>query len=208
MGCVQYVKDFRWDHNVKKTEAHCKNVVERKSVKERKDDKVTILSKDVLWLKYLFFTSFQLSVYSLQYVDYNESDARFTITCTLNVTVNDGVKTFLQARGLKIFHQNVNGLTRKFDMVDHMLKETRGRIDIFGISETHLNSDIMQEEVKVDGYTFIRNDRKTGPGGGVGCFIRSDLEWQRRTDLENECTEAIWLEIFIKNTKLLLVCNI
>jgi hypothetical protein len=40
-------------------------------------------------------------------------------------------------------------------MVDHMLKEMSGRIDIFGISETHLNSDIMQEEVKVDGYTFI-----------------------------------------------------
>ena len=123
-------------------------------------------------------------------------------------TLYDGVKTFLQARGLKIFHQNVNGLTRKIDMVDHMLKEMRGRINIFGISETHLNSDIMQEEVKVDIYTLIRNYRKTGPGGGVGCFIHSDLEWQRRTDLENECAEAIWLEIFIKNTKSLLVCNI
>ncbi len=38
------------------------------------------LSKDVLWLKYLFFTSFRLSVYSLQRADYIESDARFTIT--------------------------------------------------------------------------------------------------------------------------------
>ena len=38
------------------------------------------LCKDVLWLKYLFFTSFRLSVYSLQRADYNESDARFTIT--------------------------------------------------------------------------------------------------------------------------------
>ncbi len=28
-----------------------------------------MLSKDVLWLKYLFFTSFRLSVYSLQRVD-------------------------------------------------------------------------------------------------------------------------------------------
>ena len=28
-----------------------------------------IKSKDVLWLKYLFFTSFRLSVYSLQRVD-------------------------------------------------------------------------------------------------------------------------------------------
>ena len=49
-----------------------------------------ILSIDVLWLKYLFFTSFRLSVYSLQRVDCNESDARFTITYTVYTNdVND-----------------------------------------------------------------------------------------------------------------------
>jgi hypothetical protein len=42
-----------------------------------------LLSIDVLWLTYLFFTSFRLSVYSLQRVDCNESDARFTITYTV-----------------------------------------------------------------------------------------------------------------------------
>ena len=93
-------------------------------------------------------------------------------------------------------------------MIDHLLKETSGKIDILGISETHLNSDIVQGEITVDGYTFIRKDRKTGPGGGVGCFIRNDLGWQRRTDLENDGVEAIWLEIFIKHARPLLVCNI
>ena len=93
-------------------------------------------------------------------------------------------------------------------MVGLLLKETSGKIDILGISETHLNSDIMSEEVKLDGYTFIRNYRKTGSGGGVGCFIRNDLGWQRQTDLEKDGIESIWLEIFIKNAKSLLVCNI
>ena len=137
----------------------------------------------------------------------NINESRTSEPSILN-TLYDDVKTFLQARGLKIFHQNVNGLVRKIDIVDHLLKETSGKIDILGISETHLNSDIMQEEVKVNGYTFIRNDRKTGPGGGVGCFIRNDLGWQRRTDLEYDGVEAIWLEIFIKNARSLLVCNI
>ena len=59
------------------------------------------------------------------------------------------------------------------------------KIDILEITETHLDGDIMYEEVKVDRYTFFRNDRKTGPGGGVGCFICNDLGWQRQTDLEN-----------------------
>ena len=42
MGCGQYLRDFRRDHNIQKTEAHRKKVVERKMVKDRKDDKVTI----------------------------------------------------------------------------------------------------------------------------------------------------------------------
>ena len=135
----------------------------------------------------------------------NESQINESST---SYTLYDGVKTFLQARGLKIFHQNVNGLARKFDMIDHLLKETSGKIDILGISETRLNSDIVQGEITVDGYTFIRKDRKTGPGGEVGCFIRNDLGWQRRTDLENDGVEAIWLEIFIKHARPLLVCKI
>jgi hypothetical protein len=67
----------------------------------------------------------------------------------------------------------------------------------------------MHGEVKFYRYTFVRNDRKTDPGGGVGCFIRNDLGWQRRTDLENDGVEAIWLEMFNnKNARTLLVCNI
>ena len=73
----------------------------------------------------------------------------------------------------------MNGLARKIDMIDHLLKETNGKIDTLGISETHLNDEIVQGEITVDGYTFIQNNRKTGPGGGVG-FIRNDIGWQRR----------------------------
>ena len=120
----------------------------------------------------------------------NESQTNESST---SYTLYDGVKTFLQARGLKIFSSKCKCLARKFDM---------------GISETHLNSNIVQGEITVNGYTFIRKDRKTGPGGGVGCFIRNDLGWQRRTDLENDGVKAIWLEIFIKHARPLLVCNI
>ena len=48
MGCGQFLRDFKRDHNVKKTEAHRKRVVERKAAKQQKDDKITIkcLSED------------------------------------------------------------------------------------------------------------------------------------------------------------------
>lgn len=42
MGYGQYLRDVQRDHNIQKTEAHHKRVVEKKNVQERKDNKVTI----------------------------------------------------------------------------------------------------------------------------------------------------------------------
>ena len=110
------------------------------------------------------------------------------------------VNSCVEARGFKIFHQNVNGLLHKLACVEIMMKETKNRFDVFGVTETHLREGILDEELKVDGYTFIRKDRINGAGGGVGCFIRADIDWQRRWDLENDDNEGIWLEIFVKKS--------
>ena len=74
------------------------------------------------------------------------------------------LNSFMATRGLKLFHQNVNGLRSKLSHIDLMIKETRSRIDILGITETHLNDEIVDEELNIDGYTFIRNDRNIGSG--------------------------------------------
>ena len=89
------------------------------------------------------------------------------------------VNSFLEARGFKVFHQNVNDLLHKLTCVELMMKETKNKFDILGITGTHLHEGISDEELKVDGYTFIRQDRKNGAGGGVGCFINADIGWQR-----------------------------
>ena len=44
MGIGQYIGDFRRDYNVGKTEAHRKRVQEKKIVKERTADKITLKS--------------------------------------------------------------------------------------------------------------------------------------------------------------------
>ena len=120
--------------------------------------------------------------------------------------VYDKLKDFFLTRGLKILHQNVNGLVKKISVVDILLKGANGNIDIFTITETHFHREIRDGELISNGYVFVRKDTLTSSGGGVGCFIREDLNWQRRTDLGKEGIEAIWLEIFIRNSKPLLVC--
>ena len=94
----------------------------------------------------------------------------------------------------------------KISAVDILLKEANGNIGIFAITETHLHREIRDGELISNGYVFVRKDRSTSSGGGVGCFIREDFNWQRRTDLEKEGIEAIWLEIFIRNSRPFLVC--
>ena len=46
------------------------------------------------------------------------------------------IKDFLQARGIKIFHQNINGLASKKDVVEALLRETKRNIHILGLTET------------------------------------------------------------------------
>ena len=53
---------------------------------------------------------------------------------------------------------------------------------------------------------FERSDRQTGSGGGVGCYIRNDIGYHRRTDLERDGIESLLIEVFRKNSRSILVC--
>ena len=49
----------------------------------------------------------------------------------------------------------MNGLLPRVDEVKILMQETYGKIDILGISETHLHAGIRTEEVSIDGYMYI-----------------------------------------------------
>jgi exonuclease III len=109
-------------------------------------------------------------------------------------------------RGLKILHQNVNGLLSKINAIRWLLDSQNKTIHIFGITESKLDLSISDTEIRIDGYTGVRYDRKNGAGGGVYVYIRDDLNFQRRTDLESQFIEAVWIEIFIKMSQSILIC--
>ncbi|XP_057296255.1 uncharacterized protein LOC130625211 [Hydractinia symbiolongicarpus] len=88
---------------------------------------------------------------------------------------------FQKKRGFKLLHLNVNGLFGKIDQI---------RDTLF---------------ISIEGYRTVRKDRKTGIGGGVIVYIRDDLEWQRRFDLESDI-ESIVVEIFVEKSKSFIVC--
>ena len=85
----------------------------------------------------------------------------------------DCLAEFLNNRGLKMFHQNVRGLFSNFVNIQELLNRSN-RMDILSLSEIHITEgghDDNDSLFAVDGYRFIKRNRKKGQGGGVSSSL-------------------------------------
>ena len=117
------------------------------------------------------------------------------------------LKTFTGKRGFKILHQNLNGISEKIDSVRGILQHEN--IQIFGFTESHLNASVTDAEISVDGYKTERLDCENGINGTHGvvvCFIRSDVNYEKRKNLEIKGIEAIWIEVYFTKANPILIC--
>ena len=85
-------------------------------------------------------------------------------------------------RGLHFLHINVNSLLSKIDE----LRDIVGHIKpaILGITKLTLDGSVTNQKVNISGYSILRNDRNRN-GGGVACYIRSDLCFNSRNIFSN-----------------------
>lgn len=103
--------------------------------------------------------------------------------------------------GIKIAHSNVNSLRHKVDYITSELSD----YDIICISESKLNDSISDSSISIDGYRQpLRKDRPTNNGGGLVIYIKNNIHYKRRSDLELPNIETIWVEINALNRKFLL----
>ena len=51
-----------------------------------------------------------------------------------------------------------------------MLEETKKNIHILGITESHANKHLLDDQVSVTDYTLVRKDKESEQGGGVWCM--------------------------------------
>ena len=79
-------------------------------------------------------------------------------------------------------------------------------IQIFRFTESHLNASVTDAEISVDGYKTEKLDRGNGTYDGVICFIRSDLNYERKKNLEIKGIEAIWIEVSFTKANPVLIC--
>ena len=110
--------------------------------------------------------------------------------------------SFFSSKGLHILHLNVRSLLKK--MTDIRLLFKSNKVGILCFTETFLDSSINDSEINVDNYTVVRRDRNRN-GGGVCIYVRSDIVFNIRSDLDHEHIEAVWLDILLPKSKPILV---
>ena len=90
---------------------------------------------------------------------------------------------------------NINSLLAHIDEL--RIFTSANALDVLIINETKLDSTIDNREVNIPGYEIIRDDRKINgrKGGGVCIYIRCNLNYTLRDDLEVENLETLVIQV-------------
>ena len=104
---------------------------------------------------------------------------------------------------LSICHHNIQSLLPKIDLLQYEIQP----FDVFIFSETWLNNDINSNELKIINFKDpFRCDRDIR-AGGVAIYVKENIACKRRSDLEINNLECVWIELKIYG-RLILVAGI
>ena len=70
------------------------------------------------------------------------------------------------------------------------------QFDIIAVTETSLTTAVSDDDINLENYKVYRKDRQ-GRGGGVCIFVNTLLPC-RRSDLETDNLEDVWIEVLSK----------
>ena len=129
------------------------------------------------------------------------SDETIVNTDTMNMSMEDDKWLPFKKRGLHFIHLNINSLLSKIDELREIAKVSRAAV--IGITESKLDNSVLDGEINIEGYNIIRSDRNRH-GGGVACYIRSDISFNIRSDFTDDI-ENIFFDILLPKLKPILV---
>ena len=106
-------------------------------------------------------------------------------------------------------HLNVQHLIPKYDEIKYILtSKNYDKIDVLGLCETYLRESIVDFNLDIPGYSYLRKDRKHKKGGGLLVYIANHVNFKNRQEFKSETVESIWIDFFFfqKNAKPFFVC--
>ena len=99
-----------------------------------------------------------------------------------------------------------SGMTRsllpKITELKYITANTKAAI--LSVTETWLDESVSDAEIQILGYNILRRDRNRH-GGGVCVYIRSDIAFNERWDLQNKIIETLWIDLLLPKTKPILI---
>jgi len=108
----------------------------------------------------------------------------------------------LNQKGLHFLHLNIRSLLPKIHELRTLACKTKAAV--ICISESWIDDSVTEDEIHIDGFCILRNDRKR-EGGGVCTFIRNDIAFRSRDDLAHDSLETTWFELLLSKTKPIVV---
>ena len=124
----------------------------------------------------------------------------------MGTDANDESLLSVPKSGLNIFYTNAESIRGKLDI----LASDSENCAVICLTETWLDHTLDDCALQITGFQpIIRHDReKVDAGtinhGGVAVYVRNDVAFKHRVDLENSEVESIWLEIFSETGSFLL----
>ena len=106
---------------------------------------------------------------------------------------------FNNPKNITFGHLNINSVrNKKFALHDILIEKY---IDVFAFTKTKIDISFPNAQFSVKNFTLHRNDRNSH-GGGIICYVRSDIPHRRRYDIEskvvlNQGTEMLVIEMQI-----------
>ena len=98
---------------------------------------------------------------------------------------------------LRVGHQNVYHLYNKVPDLCVFLNQSTPNYNIFGITESRLDSRISDLDINIPNYCISRKDSIAIGQTGIAVYIHNSIAdiTHRRQDLESGLVECIWLEL-------------
>ena len=130
---------------------------------------------------------------------YNELDSHIALKCKYHFEESIAAAISVKREGkehnnvFSLCHANIRSLKANLPAFEVCLQNMDIKFSAIGISETWLN-DSNCDLYNIDGYDFVETHRPVKTGGGVGIFIRNNIPFQIRNDLNihNEFCESIF----------------
>ena len=104
-------------------------------------------------------------------------------------------KELAQTQGLKIGCLHIRGLLSKIDDMKMILDECN--VDILGVCETFIDSNVADNEIGIDEYSIVKKNRNRH-GGGVLLYVKDGIDYSEITELSSEQVESVWIKLMYK----------